>query len=144
MSSLLGGDQGFPDVDIVLQGNGVSIDLSGKTSVGKSGALVVTFNGVPDAPVTSFYLNLPQGPFSALGTNKSLCHLTKTVLVRRRVIVKKRGKRRMVVRKVKRLERESLAMPTEVTGQNGVRYTQKTSVAVQGCQKTHGAKKRKR
>jgi hypothetical protein len=67
-----GGEQ-FPDLIMVLQGYGVTIDLVGSTFINKAGITSSTFKTVPDQPVGSFELTLPQGPFSALAANGNLC-----------------------------------------------------------------------
>ena len=76
----------------MLQGYGVTIDLHGETFISKAGITSTTFRTVPDQPVTSFELDLPQGPDSALAANGNLCSLTKTVLVKRRVTVRSKGR----------------------------------------------------
>jgi hypothetical protein len=58
---------------MVLQGYGVTIDLVGNTFISKTGITSSTFKTVPDQPVTSFELVLPQGPYSALTANGNLC-----------------------------------------------------------------------
>jgi hypothetical protein len=63
----------FPELVIVLQGYGVTIDLHGETFINKAGITSSTFKTVPDAPVGSFELTLPQGKFSALAANGNLC-----------------------------------------------------------------------
>jgi hypothetical protein len=63
----------FPELVIVLQGYGVTLDLHGETFISKAGITSSTFHTVPDAPVGSFELNLPQGPYSALAANGNLC-----------------------------------------------------------------------
>jgi hypothetical protein len=63
----------FPELIVVLQGYGVTIDLHGETFISKAGITSSTFATVPDAPVGSFELTLPQGPFSALAANGNLC-----------------------------------------------------------------------
>jgi hypothetical protein len=63
----------FPELIVVLQGYGVTIDLHGETFISKAGITSSTFRTVPDAPVGSFQLNLPQGPYSALTAKGSLC-----------------------------------------------------------------------
>ena len=67
------GGEAFPSLEIVLQGYGVRIDLTATTFISKQGITSSTFNTVPDQPVTSFELTLPQGKFSALAANGNLC-----------------------------------------------------------------------
>ena len=62
-----------PDLIVVLQGYGVTIDLVGDTYISKAGITSSTFKTVPDAPVGSFELTLPEGPYSALTTDGNLC-----------------------------------------------------------------------
>ena len=101
------GGAAFPDLEFVLQGEGITLILDGQTAIRK-GVTSSTFNSVPDAPVTSFETILPQGPHSALTTNLppranySLCGT-------------------------------NLKMPTTLTGQNGAVLTQQTKIAVEGC-----------
>jgi hypothetical protein len=66
----------FPELVIVLQGYGVTLDLHGETFISKAGITSSTFHTVPDAPVGSFELTLPQGPDSALAANGNLCKST--------------------------------------------------------------------
>jgi DNA-binding beta-propeller fold protein YncE len=63
----------FPELIVVLQGYGVTIDLHGETFINKAGITSSTFRTIPDAPVGSFELTLPQGPDSALAANGNLC-----------------------------------------------------------------------
>ncbi len=63
----------FPELVVVLQGYGVTLDLHGETFISKAGITSSTFHTVPDAPVGSFELNLPQGKYSALAANGNLC-----------------------------------------------------------------------
>jgi hypothetical protein len=67
------GGEAFPDLVVVLQGYGVTVDLVGNTNISKTGITSTTFNTVPDVAVGSFQLKLPQGPYSALAANGSLC-----------------------------------------------------------------------
>jgi hypothetical protein len=67
------GGEAFPNLIMVLQGYGVTIDLVGDTFISKSGITSSTFKTVPDQPVTSFELTLPEGPYSALAANGNLC-----------------------------------------------------------------------
>ena len=67
------GGEAFPNLIVVLQGYNVTIDLVGDTFISKAGVTSSTFKTVPDAPVGSFELNLPEGPYSALTTDGNLC-----------------------------------------------------------------------
>ena len=67
------GGEAFPSLIFVLQGYGVTIDLVGSTFINKAGITSSTFKTVPDQPVGSFELTLPQGKFSALAANGNLC-----------------------------------------------------------------------
>jgi hypothetical protein len=101
------GGAAFPDLEIVLQGEGVTLLLVGNTNI-KKGITSSTFKAVPDAPISSFELKLPTGPYSVLAANLpasakyNLCGQT-------------------------------LAMPTAITGQNGAVVKQTTPIEVQGC-----------
>jgi hypothetical protein len=66
----------FPELVIALQGYGVTLDLHGETFISKAGITSSTFHTVPDAPVGSFELTLPQGTDSALAANGNLCKST--------------------------------------------------------------------
>jgi hypothetical protein len=67
------GGEAFPSLIIVLQGYGVTIDLVGTTFISKAGITSSTFKTVPDQPIGSFELTLPQGKYSALAANGNLC-----------------------------------------------------------------------
>jgi uncharacterized repeat protein (TIGR01451 family) len=66
------GGEAFPSLIIVLQGYGITIDLVGTTQI-KKGITSSTFATVPDAPVGSFELTLPEGKDSALAAYGNLC-----------------------------------------------------------------------
>jgi hypothetical protein len=66
------GGESFPDLDIVLEGDGVKVILTGNTKITK-GITSSTFAAIPDVPVTRFVLNLPVGPHSALTAIGGLC-----------------------------------------------------------------------
>jgi hypothetical protein len=66
----------FPELIIVLQGAGVSVYLHGETFISKTGITSSTFRQVPDVPIGTFELNLPQGANSALAANGNLCKST--------------------------------------------------------------------
>ncbi|MGA9285296.1 MAG: hypothetical protein WBV85_07620 [Solirubrobacteraceae bacterium] len=67
------GGEAFPDLIVVLQGYGVRVDLIGSTFINKQSITSSTFNTVPDVPVGTFRLYLPQGKNSALAANGNLC-----------------------------------------------------------------------
>ncbi len=137
------GGEGWPSLVVVLQGYGVTIDLVGTTFISKAGVTSTTFKTVPDEPVTSFELTLPEGPYSALTALGNLCTATKTVTVKKKVTVKVRGRTKTVIRKVKQTESATLQMPTEFVAQNGAELHQTTPITVTGCPKAHPAKKAK-
>jgi hypothetical protein len=96
------GGAAFPDVEFVLQGEGVTIVLDGKTEI-KAGITYSRFETLPDAPISLFETNLPEGSHSILGAPGGIpCG-------------------------------QSLAMPTTITGQNGAVVKQTTKIAVTGC-----------
>jgi hypothetical protein len=101
------GGAAFPDVEFVLQGEGITLILDGKTDI-KKGITYSRFESSPDAPFTTFETELPTGPHSALAAyvpakaDYSLC-------------------------------RTGLAMPTEITGQNGAVIKQTTNIELTGC-----------
>jgi hypothetical protein len=114
------GGAAFPDLEYVLQSEGIKLILDGKTDI-KKGITTSTFETVPDAPVSSFESNFPAGPHSILGTylpvkaNYNLCG-------------------------------QALTMPTIITGQNGAVVKQTTKITINGCPKPakkHKAKKHK-
>lgn len=67
------GGEAFPNLTVVLQGDGVTVELVGDTFISKAGITSSTFKTVPDVPVSDFELTLPEGPDSALAANGNLC-----------------------------------------------------------------------
>ncbi len=67
------GGEAFPSLVIVLQGYGTTVHLVGSTFIDKAGITSSTFKAIPDVPVGTFELTLPQGPFSALAATGNLC-----------------------------------------------------------------------
>jgi len=67
------GGEAFPSLTMVLQGDGVTVDLVGTTYISKSGITSTTFKTVPDDPFSTFELTLPEGKYSALAANATLC-----------------------------------------------------------------------
>jgi hypothetical protein len=67
------GGAAFPDLDLVLEGQGVQIILVGNTDI-TNGITTTTFASAPDVPVTSVKVNLPAKSNSAVGGFGDLCH----------------------------------------------------------------------
>ncbi len=138
------GGEAFPSLEIVLQGDGVTIDLVGSTFISKSGITSTTFKTVPDSPFSTFELTLPEGPYSALAANGNLCAETATETVKKKVTVKIKGHRKTVTRKVKENVPASLVMPNEFVAQNGAEIHEDTPISVTGCAKRKPANKAKK
>jgi hypothetical protein len=136
------GGEAFPSLVIVLQGYGVRVDLTAATSISKAGITSSTFKSLPDVPVSSFELYLPEGPYSALTANGDLCSPKRMVIVKKRVRVKRHGHERKVTRRVKKQAATSLTMPTAFVAQNGATIHQNTRIAVTGCPKGDPANKK--
>ncbi len=66
------GGEAFPDLDLVLEANGVRVIVVGKTKITK-GITTTNFATTPDTPVSSITVNLPTGPNSALAAFGNLC-----------------------------------------------------------------------
>jgi hypothetical protein len=67
------GDESFPNVDLVLNGDGVEVVLVGHTHIARSSITTSTFEELPDAPISNVTVDLPLGPSSALAANGQLC-----------------------------------------------------------------------
>jgi hypothetical protein len=133
------GGEAFPSLEIVLQGDGVTVDLVGATFISKAGITSTTFHAIPDDPFSTFELTLPEGKYSALAANGNLCASTRAVTVKKRVTVRVKGREREVTRKVRETLPESLQMPNEFVGQNGAVIKRDTKVTVVGCPKAKRA-----
>jgi hypothetical protein len=66
------GGAAFPDLDLVLEADGVRVILVGNTNI-VNGITTTTFASTPDVPVSSITVNLPLGAHSALSANGNLC-----------------------------------------------------------------------
>ncbi|MFZ1926050.1 MAG: hypothetical protein WAU42_07895 [Solirubrobacteraceae bacterium] len=82
------GGAAFPDLDLVLQGDGVTVILVGNTNISKD---VTTSNyaSIPDVPVSSFEVRLPTGKDSVLSAIGNLC---KSSLIMPTTITAQNGK----------------------------------------------------
>ncbi|HTA35910.1 MAG TPA: hypothetical protein VK761_04260 [Solirubrobacteraceae bacterium] len=73
------GGEAFPDLDLLLEGDGgVRVIIESHTSI-KGGITTSNFFSIPDVPVSSFVLELPTGPNSALTAVGTLCTQTLTM-----------------------------------------------------------------
>jgi hypothetical protein len=109
------GGAAFPNVVAILQGEGVTVDLTGSIDI-KHGVTSSDFASVPDAPISSFELNLPEGPHSGLAA-----------------VIPAKAKGNMCG--------TSLTMPFTITGQNGAQLKQNIKITVTGCPKPKTKKK---
>jgi hypothetical protein len=137
------GGEAFPNLEMVLQGDGVTVDLIGDTLI-KNGVTSTTFKTVPDQPFQTFEINLPEGPYSALAANGNLCKPTVTKTVKKKVRVKTHGKTETITRKLREQVATTLTIPSEYIGQNGAPYDAKVPIKVTGCPKAHKASKKQK
>lgn len=107
------GSAQFPELVVLLRGDGIAINLVGQTHITK-GIISAAFNAVPDVPVSSFEMTLPEGPHSLLSANGNLCSTKK------------------------------LVMQTSLVGQNGAAIKPDVAIAVSGCPSQGHKKSRKR
>ncbi len=66
------GGAAFPDLDLVLSGDGVTVILVGNTNIAK-GVTTSNFAALPDVPVSSVEVRLPVGRNSALTAIGKVC-----------------------------------------------------------------------
>jgi hypothetical protein len=99
------GGLALPDLVMVLQGEGITLEEEGQLRI-ERGVASSTFRALPDVPLSTLDLVLSMGPHSAftvgLPAERGLCSQT-------------------------------LKMPTAITAQNGAQVKQVTRVAVSGC-----------
>jgi len=107
----------FPEAVIVLEGEGITIELHGETFInGKTDITSATFRNLPDVPFNSIQVNLPTGRYSEFApnlpakANDSFCG-------------------------------QKLSMPTRLVAQNGLEIKQTTPITITGCPKHHKASK---
>ncbi|HEY5344388.1 MAG TPA: hypothetical protein VIJ66_12125 [Solirubrobacteraceae bacterium] len=127
------GGEAFPSLIVVLQGDGVRVDLTGSTFISHAGITSSTFKTVPDVPVSTFEIYLPEGRYSALAANGNLCAPTRTVTVKHTTTRNIKGHKVRRTVKTRTVRPASLIMPTEMVAQNGAVFKQDTKIAVTGC-----------
>ncbi len=101
------GNAKFPDVEFVLQGEGITIVLDGHTDI-KDGVTYSRFETAPDAPFTTFETSLPAGPHGILTAYAS-------------------------EKEPYELCAAKLTMPTTITAQDGAVIQENTAVTPTGC-----------
>jgi hypothetical protein len=67
------GGAAFPDLDLVLSGDGVTVILVGNTHISSAGVTTSEFASLPDVPISSFETRLPTGNNAALAAKGNLC-----------------------------------------------------------------------
>jgi hypothetical protein len=72
------GGEAFPDLDLIVKGDGVVVVLVGHTNISSKGITTSKFETLPDVPITSVAVNLPVGPLSLLTANGNVCAKTLT------------------------------------------------------------------
>ena len=137
------GGEAFPSLIVVLQGDGVRVDLTGSTFISKAGITSSTFKTVPDVPVNTFEIYLPEGPYSALAANGNLCDETTMVTTKHKVTKKVHGRTVHTTVTTRATKPASLLMPSEFVAQNGAVLKQSTKVEVTGCPPTRTTRKAK-
>jgi len=103
----------FPNLVLVLQGDGVKIDLSGALFVSEKNVTSVAFRAIPDVPIRRLDLILPEGKGSILAASSGLC------------------------------TKKPLRITTAITGQNGARVKPGVRVGVEGCKHKKPKKRRR-
>jgi hypothetical protein len=98
---------------LVLQGEGVRINLTGGVFVNEKNITSVTFRTIPDVPIRRLDLSLPEAKTSILAASAGLC------------------------------TKNPLHMSTAITAQDGARLNPTVKVGVEGCKKPKKRKRHK-
>jgi hypothetical protein len=103
------GRDALPSPTVVLQGQGIALQLSGSTQLGRGGSSAVSFGSLPDIPLRSFELYLPPGRHSLLVAAANLCAAASGEPT------------------------PSLPLASELAAQNGIVLHRRAAIAVLGC-----------
>lgn len=122
----------FPDLDFVLEGDGVKLVEVGNTAI--KGALTsVSFTALPDAPFTTFTSVFASGPHALLAANSSLC--SRSVTQRTLQLAREHGRLVTVAHTDRRQVPLRPSLPVTFTSQDGVIVTRRVTMTVVGCPK---------
>jgi hypothetical protein len=113
------GNAAWPDAELVLQGEGITVILDGQTAI-KKGVTTSSFLSVPDAPFESVEATLPEGLHSALTMTPNLAEKTHYNLCGQHITI-----------------------PASLTGQNGTATGENVKVTIQGCTAVKASKTKK-
>jgi hypothetical protein len=113
------GNAAWPDAELVLQGEGITVILDGETAI-KKGVTTSSFLSVPDVPFETVEAILPEGPHSALTMTPNLAE-----------------------RSHYNLCGQHITIPARLTGHNGALVNENVQVVVQGCRAVKASKTRK-
>lgn len=105
-----GGRVTLPRLALVLQGEGVRLQIVGSFRVARGGEVVARFESLPDVPISRLVLTLPKGPHSAFGAS---------------FLGKPKGS----------LCGRALWMRARLVAQNGEGVVSRTRVAIEGCKR---------
>jgi hypothetical protein len=107
-------ESAFPNLVLVLQGDGVRIDLTGALYVSEKNITSIAFRTIPDVPIRRLDLILPEGKTSILAASSGLC------------------------------TKKPLRIATALTAQNAAKLKPVVEVAVSGCKKPRRHKQKRR
>jgi hypothetical protein len=108
----------FPAPVVVLEGDGLRLDLTGATAIERDGATAIAFDALPDMPLHGIELQLPRGPHSALAAGGALCRGSAAPAG---ALATPAG------------AGASLPLPVELAAQNGIVLHRTARIAVRGC-----------
>jgi hypothetical protein len=108
------GRSAFPAPTVVLEGQGLRLDLTGSTAVERDGRTAIAFAALPDMPLHSVELSLPRGPHSALTATADPC--TAAAAAKRSAAAP-----------------AALPLPIELAAQNGLVIHRTAKIVVLGC-----------